>query len=105
MRCPDRPEGIWRSELVSLRERLDALPANHPASPDFAVDAALADGSGQEEAAGEHDRPEPDGGDVDPDASGSVDQGARAFLPTELAIAEALADRGAAVVALAEDPE
>ena len=105
MRRPDRPERIGRNELGSLRDRLDALPANHPSSPGFAADAASVGVSEREEAVGEHDRPEQEWGGRDQDRSGagSVDQSARAFLPAELAIAEVLADRGAVVVALAED--
>lgn len=106
MRCSDRPERIGRSELVSLRDRLDALPANHPSSPGFPADATPAYVSDRKETVGEHDRPEQerDGRDLERYGYGSVDQRARAFQPAELAIAEALADRGAAVVALTEDP-
>jgi len=99
VRCPDRPERIGRNELVSLRDRLDALPANHPSSPGFPADATPAYVSDRKETVGEHDWPE-----QERYRYGSVDQRARAFQPAELAIAEALADRGAVVVALTEDP-
>jgi hypothetical protein len=91
--------------LVSLRERLDALPANHPSSPGFAADATRVGVSDRKETAGQNDRPGQEAGGCDQERSvaGSVDQRARAFLPAELAIAETLADRGAAVVALVED--
>jgi contact-dependent growth inhibition (CDI) system CdiA-like toxin len=105
VRHPDRPERSVRSELASLRERLDALPASHPSSPGFAADAALAAFTNPQEAAGERSQPELERGgrDLERCGGGSVDQGARAFKAGELAIAEALADRGAVVVALAED--
>jgi hypothetical protein len=88
-----------------LRERLDALPANHPSSPGFTADATSAEVSGGQEAVGECSQPdlERGGRDVERSGGGSVDQGARAFKPAELAIAKSLADRGAVVVALTED--
>jgi len=54
---------------------------------------------------GKNDRPGQETGGCDQERSvaGSVDQRARTFLPAELVIAETLADRGAAVVALVED--
>jgi hypothetical protein len=92
-----------RSELASLRERLDALPANHPSSPGFTADATSAEVTDRQEAVGERNQPELERGgrDLDRYRGGSVDQRARAFKPAELAIAEELADRGAVVVALA----
>lgn len=94
-----------RCEPASLRERLDALPPNHPSSPGFTADATSAEVSGGQDPAGERIQPELERGDHDLDryGRGSVDQSGRAFKPAELAIAEALADRGAAVVALTED--
>jgi len=94
-----------RSELVSLRERLDALSPNHPSSPGFTADATSAEVSGEQEDAGEHTQQDPERGgrDLERYGRGSVDQSARAFKPAELAIAEALADRGAVVIALVED--
>jgi hypothetical protein len=93
VRHPDRPERSVLSEPASLRERIDALPANHPSSPGFTVDATSAEVNHRQEA----------GRDLERHGGGSVDQRARAFKPAELAIAEALADRGAVVVALVED--
>ena len=105
VRHPDWPERGQRSELVSLRERLNALPANHPSSPGFPTDAAPTDVTDRKEVAEEHDVPDRGrvGRDQDQFGAESVDQPDRAFLPAELAIAEALADRGAVVVALVED--
>lgn len=107
MRCPDRPERGGRSELVSLRERLDALPANHPSSPRFTADGVRAYVPRAGGTCGQDEQPERDGRGGDRPAErygdGSVDQRARVFQPAELAIARALAVRGAAVAALAED--
>lgn len=107
MRCPDRPECGGRSELASLRERLDALPANHPSSPRFTADGVLADIPRTGRTYRQDERPERDGPGADRPVErygdGSVDQRARVFQPAELATARALAVRGAAVAALAED--
>jgi hypothetical protein len=109
VRHPDRPEPSRRSELASLRERLDDLPASHPSSPHFTRDATQSDVSGQEQIGAQDDQPNPEPDGRLPDravercGAGSVDQRARAFLPAELAIARALAVRGAAVSGLAED--
>lgn len=64
MRCPDRPERGRRSELASLRERLDALPANHPSSPRFTTDGVRADLPRAGGASGQDERPERDGRDT-----------------------------------------
>ena len=109
MRPLDRPERNWQVGLDTLRERLDALPANHPSSPRFADGLAQVDVPAQPEA-----REPDDGRDRELGASdlnraverhgdGSIDQRARVFQPAERAIAEALAVRGATVTALAED--
>lgn len=107
MRCPDRPERGGRSELASLRERLDALPASNPSSTRFTAERVRADVPQAGGAGRQDERPERDGPVLDRRAErygdGSVDQRARVFQPAELAIARALAVRGAAVAALAED--
>ncbi len=109
MRPLDRPGHSGRVGADTLRERLDALPANHPSSPRFADDLAHVDVPAQTEAGG------PDGGRargpgasdsgraVERHGDGFIDQRARVFQPAERAIAEALALRGATVTALAED--
>lgn len=95
------------SEVASLRERLDDLPANHPSSPCFAADGVRADLPRAGGAREQGERPERDDRGLDRPAErygdGFVDQRARGFQPAELAIARALAVRGAAVAALAED--
>jgi len=90
--------------VSSLRERLDALSANHPSSPGF-----VADGSGVDAPAETDHRSGRKAGGRGPDQGAercgdrSVDQNARVFQPAELAIAKVLAMRGAVVAALAED--
>jgi contact-dependent growth inhibition (CDI) system CdiA-like toxin len=105
VRVPDQPERGGRSDAVSLRDRLDSLPANHPSSPAFAADAGPGRIYDREHAIGNQDRPKQErcSGGLDRRGDGFVDQRARTFLPAELAIAEVLADNGAAVVALVED--
>jgi hypothetical protein len=89
-----------------LRDRLDALPPNHPSSPRFA------DRTGRRDppAAGETREvaPEPGGEDagdrsVERHGDGVIDERARLFQPAERVIAEVLAARGATVTALLED--
>jgi Contact-dependent growth inhibition CdiA C-terminal domain len=80
MRSPDGPRRVHDASAATLEARLEKLPANHPSSlehADFRV--------------------------VEREKRGAIDERFRPFPPDERAIAEALAGRGAIVVALAED--
>jgi Contact-dependent growth inhibition CdiA C-terminal domain len=109
MRHLDGPGRNWQVGLDSMRERLDALPANHPSSPRFA------DGPAQVDVPAQPKSREPDAGrdrelgasdsgrEVERHGDGFIDERARVFQPAERAVAEVLALRGATVTALAED--
>jgi hypothetical protein len=109
MRHLDGPGRNWQVGLDSMRERLDALPANHPSSPRFA------DGPAQVDVPAQPESREPDAGldrelgasdsgrAVERHGDGFIDERARVFQPAERAVAEVLALRGATVTALAED--
>ena len=106
MRARDRPDPGAPGPPDALRARLDALSANHPSSPKFT--------DHRPQPPQRHEIREPAGSPEEPDVAGLghaverrdagvIDERARDFQPAERAIAEALADRGATVTALAED--